>query len=93
MSTGAMGAAATEPLSLEQTAPDATQPPAAPRPTPQTTVESVIYSVRERGLKALKEPATHERLTRCDAAARAQINQRIEKLLVADRIPGGAIDA
>jgi hypothetical protein len=34
-----------------------------------------------------------ERLSRCDAAARAQINQRIEKLLAADRIPGGAIDA
>jgi hypothetical protein len=59
--------------------------------TPQTTIEAVMYSVRERGLKALNEPATQERLSRCDAAARAQINQRIEKLLAAGRIPGGVI--
>jgi hypothetical protein len=60
------------------------------RPTPQTTVEAVMWAVRERGLRALKEPANQERLSRCDAAARAQINERIEKLLAADRIPGGA---
>jgi hypothetical protein len=43
-------------------------------------VEAVMLAVRERGLAALKEPATVERLERCDAAARAEINQRIEKL-------------
>jgi hypothetical protein len=48
------------------------------RPTPQ--VEAVLHAVRERGLAALKEPATAERLKRCDAAARAEINERIEKL-------------
>jgi hypothetical protein len=85
--------ASTTARSLERMAADATQIPAAPRPTPQTTVEAVMWTVRERGLKALGEPLNQERLSRCDAAARAQINQRIENLLAADRIPGGAIDA
>ena len=49
-------------------------------PTPQVTIEAVLHCVRERGLVALKEPANIERLTRCDAAARAQINKRIERL-------------
>ena len=39
-----------------------------------------MLAVRERGLEALKEPDTIERLTRCDAAARKQINARIERL-------------
>jgi len=50
------------------------------RPTPQVTVEAVMYSVRTRGLAALKEHATIERLSRCDAAALTQIDQRIAKL-------------
>jgi hypothetical protein len=50
------------------------------RPTPNVVVEAIMLTVRERGLVALKEPATVERLKRCDAAARAEINQRIEKL-------------
>jgi hypothetical protein len=50
------------------------------RPTPKATIEAVMYAVRERGLAALKEPTTAERLERCDAAARAEINQRIEML-------------
>ena len=50
------------------------------RPTPQVTVEGILYSVRERGLGALKEPDNIERLSRCDAAARKQINQRIAKM-------------
>jgi len=50
------------------------------RPTPKATVEAVVHAVRERGLAALKEPTTVERLKRCDAAARADTNQRIEKL-------------
>ena len=49
--------------------------------TPQATVEAILHSVRERGLKALQEPANIERLTRCDAAAKAQIDQRIDKLI------------
>jgi hypothetical protein len=39
-----------------------------------------MYCVRERGLAALKEPATTKRLERCDAAAKAEIEQRIAKL-------------
>jgi hypothetical protein len=44
------------------------------RPTPAVVVEAVMLAVRERGLAALKEPATVERLQRCDAAGRAEIN-------------------
>jgi hypothetical protein len=50
------------------------------RPTPQATVEAILWCVRERGLKALKEPANKERLGRCDGAAVAQIDARISKL-------------
>ena len=48
------------------------------RPTPP--VEAVILAVRDRGLAALKEPANVERLERCDAAAKAEIERRIAKL-------------
>jgi hypothetical protein len=51
------------------------------RPTPQVTVEAILHCVRERGLAALKEPANLERLARCDAAAKAQIDERIGKLM------------
>ncbi len=50
------------------------------RPTPETTIEAVMHAVRERGLPALKEPATAQRLECCDAAAKAEIEQRIAKL-------------
>ena len=53
------------------------------RPTPQVTIEAVMLAVRERGLKALQEPDMLERLSRCDDAARRQINERIEKLGIA----------
>ena len=42
--------------------------------------QAVWHSVRERGLAALNEPATRQRLARCDAAALAQIDQRITRL-------------
>ena len=53
--------------------------------TPRTdqrrrSVEAVILTVRDRGLAALKEPANVERLERCDAAAKAEIERRIAKL-------------
>jgi hypothetical protein len=51
------------------------------RSTPDVVVEAILHCVRERGPKALKEPANIERLRRCDAAAKAQIDQRIEKLI------------
>jgi hypothetical protein len=45
------------------------------RPTPKATVEAIKQSVRERGVAALKEPATRERLSRCDDAAHAEIDK------------------
>lgn len=51
------------------------------RPTPETTIKAILYCVRERGLAALKEPANIERLSRCDAAAREEINRRLAALL------------
>jgi hypothetical protein len=51
------------------------------RPTPQTTVEAIMLCVCECGIAALKEPANIERLSRCDKAAREQIDKRIEKLI------------
>jgi hypothetical protein len=53
--------------------------PTENRLTPQVTVEAIWHAVRERGLDALNEPATRERLARCDAAALAQIDQRITR--------------
>jgi hypothetical protein len=44
------------------------------RATPGTTVEAIKQSVRDRGVAALQEPETQERLQRCDAAARADID-------------------
>ena len=48
--------------------------------TPQVTIEAVVHAVRERGVDALKEAATIERLSRCDAKARAEINRRVAAL-------------
>jgi hypothetical protein len=50
------------------------------RPTPRVTIEVIMYCVRERGAVALKEPANVERLSRCDQAAKAEINRRIARL-------------
>jgi hypothetical protein len=50
------------------------------RPTPQATLEAIMYCVRTRGRKALHEPANIERLSRCDEAALVQIDARIARL-------------
>ena len=50
------------------------------RPTPKATIDAVLYAVREHGLAALKETATAERLERCDAQAKEEIERRIEGL-------------
>lgn len=55
--------------------------------TPAATIEAILYCVRVRGLAALKEPANRERLSRCDRAARAEINRRIEIMLDKGTIP------
>ena len=57
-----------------------------PRATPRSTIEAVMHSVRERGLAALKESANIERLSRCDAAAKAEINRRIARLVASNEI-------
>jgi len=57
-----------------------------PRKTPQTTIEAVIHSVRERGVAALKEPANIARLLECDDDSRIEINERIARLLAANGI-------
>jgi hypothetical protein len=50
-------------------------------PTPQSTIEALLFSVRERGsLAALDEPANVERLARCDTKAKTEIKRRIEAL-------------
>jgi hypothetical protein len=56
------------------------------RPTPKSTVEAVMSAVRERGVPALKEPATLERLLECDERARAEINDRIAALVARKRV-------
>ena len=50
-------------------------------PTPQSTIDALVYCVRKHGIEALKEPANVERLSRCDAAARKEINERIKAFL------------
>jgi hypothetical protein len=55
------------------------------RPTPQVTIEAIMYAVRTRGLDALKEREVKKRLACCDPAAREQINARIERLLKKER--------
>jgi hypothetical protein len=57
-----------------------------PQRTRQATIEAVIYSVREQGVVALKEPANIERLLSCDDVARAEINNRIARLVAAGEI-------
>jgi len=37
----------------------------ARHPTPQSTIDAIIYCVRTRGIAALKESANEERLSRC----------------------------
>jgi hypothetical protein len=49
--------------------------------TPQSTIEALMVAVRARGLAALDEAATIERVNRCDTAARAEINRRIAKII------------
>jgi hypothetical protein len=62
-------------------------PKPKPRPTPQTSIEAVMWCIRERGIGALKEPKNVDRLNDFDAAARSQMNERIAKLDAAGRIP------
>jgi hypothetical protein len=57
-----------------------------PQRTPQTTVEAIMFAVRARGVAALKQSTNIERLSRCDDAARTEINERIAKLIAQKEI-------
>ena len=50
------------------------------RPTSQVVVEAILLCIRERGIGAFQEAANLERLRRCDRAARAELQRRIDKL-------------
>jgi hypothetical protein len=56
-------------------------PPKSPRPTPPSTIDAILYAVRKRGLPALREAPTQERLARCDDAALQQLTGRIARIL------------
>jgi hypothetical protein len=56
------------------------QPKRKPRPTPEVTIDAVMYCVRERGLSVLKEPDNLARLKTFDDAARERLNRFIAKL-------------
>ena len=56
------------------------------RPTPQATVEAIMYCDRARGVPAPKKPANVERPVRCDQAAKEQIDRRIAKLVGEGRV-------
>ena len=49
------------------------------RPTPKATIETVKQAVRDRGVSALDEKQTRERLQRCDPAAIAEIDHWLLK--------------
>jgi len=51
------------------------------RSTAQSTLDAVLYCVRQRGLAALKEPANIDRISRLSADDRARIDARIEKAI------------
>jgi hypothetical protein len=59
--------------------------PASPRPTPALTVEAIKQTVRDRGVAALKEPDTRERLGRCDVSGRAEIDKWLTRFKGAAR--------
>jgi hypothetical protein len=48
--------------------------------TPQSAIDALMFCIKERGTAALEEPDNVERLSRCDQAARAQVDKRIDAL-------------
>jgi hypothetical protein len=64
-------------MSLDMLWPRFNEPRA--RPTPGVTVEAIKQAVRDRGLCALDEPQTRERLQRCDDRAILEIDQWLLK--------------
>jgi hypothetical protein len=66
--------------------------------TPHSTVEALMWCLREQGLACLLKSRNRERLSRCDAATMAQIAQRliamqwdpddVEKLILTQHVVG-----
>jgi hypothetical protein len=57
-------------------------------PAPErSTVAAIIQALRERGLVALKEPATAERVSRCTDAQRAALKKTIAAMNLKQRTP------
>jgi hypothetical protein len=56
------------------------------RPTPDVTIDTVVYAVQARGLAVLREPAILHILHACDARAEAEIDRRIDELIAQKRI-------
>jgi hypothetical protein len=44
------------------------------------TVEALMYSLRERGTKALAEPDTRRRLSQCSDAQVIEVGNRLQRL-------------
>ena len=47
---------------------------------PQPTVEALMYSLRERGTKALQEPATKRRLSELSDGQVIEVGNRLQRL-------------
>ena len=60
--------------------PPAIRWPRTRRPTPQASIEAIMYAVRVRGTAALTESKIRWQLSQCDAAAKSQIRERIGRL-------------
>ncbi len=60
------------------------------RPTPKATIEAIMFTVRERGLDALRDRDVQARLRDCDEVARSQINVRIARLIADGKIAGNS---
>jgi hypothetical protein len=59
------------------------------RATPEATLDAIKAAVQARGIAALNEPATRERLQQCDADARAAIEQwlsQFQEMICDERI-------
>ena len=47
---------------------------------PACTVEALIWSLRERGTQALREPETRRRLSQCSDAQVVEVGTRLRRL-------------
>ena len=74
--------------------------PVTKRGTPQSTVDALMWGLRDRGLSCIDDPGNLDRLRRCDVDAMEQISKRllalgwesevVEKLIKAWRVLRGS---